>query len=66
MAKKEEKSLEEIINGLDKTYGKGSVIYGNNIEKCSDVISTGSLGLDIATGVGGFPVKGQIIEVYGW
>lgn len=67
MAKKEEKkTLEEAIKALDKTYGKGSVIYGNQIEKCTDVVSTGSLGLDIATGIGGIPTDGKIIEVYGW
>jgi len=64
--KKEKKSLEDTIKGLDKTYGKGSVIYGNEAEKCKDVVSTGSLGLDIATGIGGIPTDGKVIEVYGW
>lgn len=60
------KTLEETMKELDKTYGKGSVIYGNQTEKCAEVVSTGSLGLDIATGIGGIPTEGKIIEVYGW
>lgn len=63
---KEEKNLEDIMKDLDKVYGKGSVIYGNNVEKSSEVVSTGSLSLDIATGIGGIPSDGKIIEIYGW
>lgn len=65
-AKEEKKSLEDVMKELDKTYGKGSVIFGDKAEKCTDVVSTGSLSLDIATGIGGIPVDGKIIEVYGW
>lgn len=64
--KEEKKTLEETIKSLDKTFGKGSVIYGNMVEKCSEVVSTGSLGLDIATGIGGIPTDGKVIEIYGW
>jgi recombination protein RecA len=67
MAKKEEKlSWEETLKKLDKDYGKGSVIHGSDIEKCNEVVSTGSLGLDIALGIGGLPATGKVIEAYGW
>jgi recombination protein RecA len=70
MAKKEEKkSLDDIVKDLDKQYGKGSVMHGDEIEKYEDVVSTGSLGLDIATGIGGIPVgdsSGKIVELFGW
>ncbi len=59
------KALQLTIEKLDKTYGKGSVMRLND-QKVSDVpaISTGSLGLDIALGVGGLP-RGRVIEIYG-
>lgn len=59
------KSLELTIAKLEKTYGKGTVMKLTD-EPAIDIpsISTGSLGLDIALGVGGFP-KGRIIEIYG-
>lgn len=69
MAKKEEqkKTIEEVLKELNKEYGVGSVIHGNEKEVFTDVISTGSLGLDIALGINGFPKKaGKIIEMYGW
>lgn len=69
MAKKteEKKSLEEVMKELEKEYGKGSVIHGNQKEDYADVVSTGSLGLDIATGVNGIPKRaGKIVELYGW
>lgn len=65
--KKEEKlSWDETLKKLDKDYGKGSVIHGSDIEKCTEVVSTGSLGLDIALGIGGIPATGKVIETYGW
>lgn len=59
------KALQLTIDKLDKTYGKGSVMRLSD-EKVMDVpaISTGSLGLDIALGIGGIP-RGRVIEVYG-
>lgn len=59
------KALQLTIDKLEKTYGKGSVMKLSD-EKVIDVpsISTGSLGLDIALGVGGIP-KGRVIEIYG-
>lgn len=59
------KALQITIDKLEKTYGKGTIMKLSD-EKVLDVpvISTGSLGLDLALGVGGIP-RGRIIEVYG-
>jgi len=59
------KALQLTLDKLDKTYGKGTVMKLSD-ERVIDVpaISTGSLGLDIALGVGGIP-RGRVIEVYG-
>lgn len=59
------KVLQSTIERLEKSYGKGVVMKmsDNRIENV-EVISTGSLGLDIALGVGGFPC-GRIVEIYG-
>ncbi|MFT4736752.1 MAG: recombination protein RecA [Cyclobacteriaceae bacterium] len=59
------KALQLTIDKLEKTYGKGTIMKLSD-EKVMEVptISTGSLGLDIALGVGGLP-KGRVIEVYG-
>jgi recombination protein RecA len=59
------KSLQMTIAKLDKIYGKGTVMkLGDKIVSKVKFISTGSLGLDIALGIGGYP-RGRIIEVYG-
>ena len=59
------KALELTMEKLDKTFGKGAVMkLGDAPVEQVDVISTGSLTLDIAVGVNGFP-KGRIIEIYG-
>ena len=66
MAKKEEKkSIQDVIKELEKSYGAGSVIHGDKIDNSTKVIPTGSLGLDIALGIGGIPLA-KIIEIYGW
>jgi recombination protein RecA len=59
------KALQVTIDKLDKTFGKGTVMRLAD-EKVSDVasISTGSLGLDIALGIGGLP-RGRVVEIYG-
>ncbi|MBI9040890.1 recombinase RecA [Lutibacter sp.] len=59
------KSLQLTLDKLDKTYGKGTVMKMGDVA-ISDIeaISTGSLGLDIALGVGGYP-RGRVIEIYG-
>ena len=59
------KALKLTIDKIEKDFGKGSVMMMN--EKSTDpmeVVSTGSIGLDVALGVGGFP-RGRIIEIYG-
>ncbi|MBN9247517.1 recombinase RecA [Hyphomicrobium sp.] len=58
-------ALEQALAQIDKTFGKGSIMrLGANDKLDIEAISTGSLGLDIALGIGGLP-KGRIIEVYG-
>ncbi|MDP5044065.1 MAG: recombinase RecA [Leeuwenhoekiella sp.] len=59
------KALKLTLDKMDKTYGKGTVMkMGDNAIVEVEAISTGSLGLDIALGVGGLP-KGRVIEIYG-
>ena len=59
------KALKLTVDKLDKTYGKGTVMkLGDRQVVNTEVISTGSLGLDIALGIGGFP-KGRVVEIYG-
>src|SRR5690554_4093687 len=53
------------MDKLDKTYGKGSVMrLGDSAVEDVEVIPSGSLTLDLALGVGGYP-KGRVIEIYG-
>jgi recombination protein RecA len=61
-----QKALEAALGQIEKAFGKGSVMRLGQRESISDVssISTGSLGLDIALGIGGLP-KGRIVEIYG-
>lgn len=59
------KALSLAMDKLDKTYGKGTIMkLGDKQVSNVDAISSGSLGLDIALGIGGFP-KGRIVEIYG-
>src|SRR5882762_559486 len=59
------KALKLTIDKIDKDFGKGSVmLMSDRADKEMEVISTGSIGLDIALGVGGIP-KGRIVEIYG-
>ena len=68
MSKEQEaklKALQLTLDKLDKTYGKGAVMkMGDSVVQEVEVISSGSIGLNAALGVGGFP-KGRIIEIYG-
>jgi recombination protein RecA len=58
------KALETAIAQIEKTYGPGSIMrLGESPNVSVDAISTGSLSLDIALGVGGVP-KGRIVEIY--
>ncbi|HOO67861.1 MAG TPA: recombinase RecA [Bacilli bacterium] len=60
-----DKMLEQVMADIEKQFGKGSIMrMGANNTREMDVISTGSLTLDIALGVGGYP-KGRIVEIYG-
>jgi len=60
-----EKAIEAALSQIDKAFGKGSVMkLGQKPAMEIEAISTGSLGLDIALGIGGLP-KGRIIEIYG-
>ena len=76
MAKKEEtveqinkaeklKALQLTLDKIEKSYGKGAIMkMGDHAIEKVDVISTGSIGVDAALGIGGFP-KGRIVEIYG-
>ena len=59
------KALEAAMGQIDRAFGKGSIMrLGQRDVVETEVVSTGSLGLDIALGIGGFP-KGRIVEIYG-
>ena len=59
------KALQLTLDKLDKTYGKGAVMkLGDVVTEDIDAISSGSLGLDLALGVGGYP-RGRVVEIYG-
>ena len=71
MAEKQEvnkeklKALQLTMDKIDKSYGKGTIMkMGDDVIENIPVISTGSLSLDMALGVGGFP-RGRVIEIYG-
>ena len=69
MSKKEQnakiKALELTLGKLEKTYGQGVVMkLGDRVAEDIDVISSGSINLDMALGVDGYP-KGRVIEIYG-
>ena len=58
-------ALNQALGKIEKDFGKGSVMrLGEATSMNIDVISTGSIGLDIAVGIGGLP-KGRIVEIYG-
>jgi len=59
------KALKLTMDKIDKDFGKGSVMMMNErSQDAMEVISTGSIGLDVALGVGGLP-KGRVVEIYG-
>jgi recombination protein RecA len=59
------KALKLTMDKLEKDYGKGSVMMlGDKAETLQEVISTGSIGLDVALGIGGLP-RGRVVEIYG-
>ncbi|HVT62717.1 MAG TPA: DNA recombination/repair protein RecA, partial [Legionellaceae bacterium] len=61
-----QKALSAVLQQIERQWGKGSVMRmgDGNIQQDIQAISTGSLGLDIALGIGGLP-KGRIVEIYG-
>ena len=60
-----EKALEAALKQIEKQFGKGSVMkLGDDVDKSIEASSSGSITLDIALGIGGYP-KGRIIEIYG-
>ena len=59
------KALEAALGQIERQFGKGTVMrMGENARQAIPAISTGSLGLDIALGIGGLP-KGRVVEIYG-
>ena len=61
------RALDAALSQIEKQFGKNSIMRlgdGSSINNDIDVVSTGSLGLDIALGIGGLP-KGRIVEIYG-
>ena len=66
MDKDRKRALEAALSQIDRAFGKGSVMKlgSRDLGVATDAVSTGSLGLDIALGIGGLP-RGRVIEVYG-
>ena len=65
MAKKEDSMLDETLKQIEKQYGKGAIMrLGDRANTDVDAIPSGSLAIDAALGIGGYP-KGRIIEIYG-
>lgn len=65
MADNKQQALNTVLSQIERQFGKGSVmLMGDNTAPDIEAISTGSLGLDIALGIGGLP-KGRIVEIYG-
>jgi len=59
------KALEGALSQIERAFGKGSIMrMGQRANENVDVVSTGSLGLDIALGIGGLP-RGRVVEIYG-
>lgn len=65
MTEEKEKALQEALKSIEKQYGKGAVMkLGDHLDEKIEVIPTGSIGLDVALGAGGYP-KGRIVEIFG-
>src|SRR5437899_9256674 len=61
-----QRALDAALGQIERAFGKGSIMKLGSREAASDVdvVSTGSLGLDIALGIGGLP-RGRVVEIYG-
>src|SRR3954454_18401422 len=60
-----DKALDTALANIDRQFGKGSVMrLGDDVRAPIEVIPTGSIGLDIALGIGGLP-RGRVVEIYG-
>ena len=65
MIKSTDKTLEQVMQDIEKQFGKGAVMkLGDHAHQKIEVISSGSISLDTALGIGGYP-KGRIVEIYG-
>ena len=65
MENKKDALLEEALKQIEKQYGKGSIMrLGDRANVDIDAISSGSISIDLALGIGGYP-KGRIVEIYG-
>ena len=65
MDEKRKSVLDGVLKGIEKQYGKGSIMYlGDEAQADIPVIPSGSISLDIALGIGGYP-RGRIVEIYG-
>ena len=66
MEEQKKQALKAALAQIDKQFGKGSVMFLGDEESQSDIeaVSTGSLSLDVALGIGGLP-RGRVIEIYG-
>ena len=65
MNKSQDKTLDQVLQDIEKQFGKGAVMkLGDHANREIATIPSGSLSLDIALGIGGYP-KGRIIEIYG-
>ena len=64
--KNRDKALESVLGQIDKQFGKGSLMKlgDDSVDRSIQAISTGSIGLDAALGIGGLP-KGRVVEIYG-
>ncbi|MGD9583575.1 MAG: recombinase RecA [Lysobacterales bacterium] len=65
MDENRKKALNSALAQIDKQFGKGAVMrMGDKVNEVVDVVSTGSIGLDVALGIGGLP-RGRVVEIYG-
>ena len=65
MDENRKKALAAALGQIEKQFGKGAVMrLGDGVSRDMDVVSSGSIGLDVALGIGGLP-RGRVVEIYG-